>query len=327
MVFFSAPLAIAQVADGAVVRCLSAWSSYENARELAQTKSWGAVFETLKPALTRGALIPGFLSLYSRAAVLEGKREDALLYLSAAWSTGGKSSAVVIGERIQILSRIFLTAESAQRFEEGRALLEAGKTLPAADRFQQLLAVEPGNVEVLLRLAQARILDGQAEAARELLLKAKRFNPVEPEISLWLGRALFLRGRHQAGIEELRRARRGIKESEHAAIWLAEAMAGAGQRTGAIQVLEQDLKYFPQHLQVLIQVARYRLLFFDHDIDMIWSARKEVQLGLSRLALYRSEQHPRTESEFGIQLGTTESIRSSLQTLMEKIETRLARVE
>jgi predicted Zn-dependent protease len=220
-----------------------------------------------------------------------------------------------------------LTAESSQTYQEGLTLLEKGAHADADARLNPLLAVEPGNVELMLRIGQARILSGKAEEARELLAKAKSLNPQESEVVLWYGRALFLRGRHQAALEELRRARRMSGESELASIWLSESLVALGARAQAFQALEQDLKYYPAHLQVLTQLARFRVLFFDQDPEMLLAARKEVQLGLSRLTQYLSPAHPRTEGPLGLQLVTADEIRTQLRTLMDRIESKQAELK
>ncbi len=299
----------------------------EQAKKLAEEKKWGECYSKLKAQLVRGAGLPGFLSLHSRCAMSAGQREDALNNLNVVATSASAKLAASIRNSAQILSATFATAESSQSFQEGLNLLERGAYPDANERLTSLLSVEAGNVELMLRVGQARILLGKAEEARDLLAKAKSLNPQEAEIALWYGRALFLRGRHQAALDELRRARRMILESELASLWLSEALVALGARAQAFQALEQDLKYYPAHLQTLTQLARFRLLFFENDAEMLMAARKEVQLGLSRLDQYRSASHPRTEGELGLQLASADEIKSQLKVLMDRIEAKQAELK
>lgn len=299
----------------------------EKGKRLAQAAKWADCYSLLKGSLSRGASTQGYLPLFAHCGAAAGQREEGLYLLNLAAATAPQKTLIAVQETIRILSTTFLTAENSQAYQDGLGWLEAASYGEAEARLAAVLPREAGNVELLLRLGQTRVLAGRAEEGREVLARARALNPLEPEVQLWYGRALFLRGKHQAALDELRRARRLLPESELASTWLSEALVALGIRAQAFQVLEQDLKYYPGHLQVLTQLARFRLLFYERDADMLLSARKEVQLGLSRLDEYRSPAHPRTEGPYGLQLATAEEIRAQLKVMMERIEARQAELK
>ena len=202
----------------------------ERAQRQGADKRWEECFVTLKTGLSRGAVVPGYVSLYSRCAALAGKREEGLQLLNLAAATAPSRGVKGIRSAVRNLSCAFLTAETSQTFEEGLGLLESGVFAEADSRLSPLILAEPGNVEVMLRAGQARVLSGKAEEGRELLAKARVLNPYESELVLWHGRALFLRGKHQQALDELRRARQMSGESELASTWLSEALVALGAR-------------------------------------------------------------------------------------------------
>lgn len=321
--FFAAPiLAWAQVGPP-VKASTSPEQAVALAREAAIAKDWKRVEQILETGLAGNALVPGFMSLYSRAMLAQGKRQEALQKLVQAHGRASPKTAEEIARRVSLLSTVYLTSDRSQSGEEVLSHFEEKNWSDALKRLEELVPQEPGNAGLLLRRGQALILKGAPDEAIPHLESAKNLNPFEPETRLWLGRALFLRGKVSSATEELRRAHRGLRNSENASIWLAEALAGSGQKAAALQLLEQNLKYHPNHLAVLAQLVRYRVQFHEKDREMLWTARREVQLGMSRLDLYGGEAAGATEEEWGIVLQDREALKSQFSSLLAKIEPRL----
>jgi len=264
----------------------------------------------------------------ARALVFSGRREEALSLLIRAAEDQGRSKRQKFGARANVLSKIFLTNSTFQIYQEGVNLLLSGKYRLARERFDRALEVEADNVELLVRTGQVLVLDGDFDSAAERLRLARRLNPFEPVIRVWLGRAMHKRGEHREAVAELRSAVSELPDSEHAAVWLAEAMISNGQRPGAIRLLEEHVKRWPFHLNALVSLARYRLIFAARDEVGVWAARKDLQVALSRVSsgsVPGGMDGEMTERHFGILRGIWPAdLKSEIARLLEQVEARVA---
>jgi tetratricopeptide (TPR) repeat protein len=153
---------------------------------------------------------------------------------------------------------------------------------------------------------------------------AKRLNPYEPEVSLWLGRALHQRGELSDAVTELKIAYEGLPTSERAPIWYSEALLSAGNRKAAVSVLENDAEAQPFHLAGIVTLARMRTEIFRDGADTLWSARKELQVALSRLPEYSANEFARSESELGVELREPGAdLRTEITGLLAQVDNRI----
>jgi predicted Zn-dependent protease len=255
----------------------------------------------------------------SRALLYLGRREEAVALLSERAQRARGAERRLLQRRLQVAAGIFLTNATFQGYQEGVNFLLARKYRPARERFERALEKEADNVEILLRLAQCQLLEGDADSAVERLRLARKLNPLEPQIRLWLGRAMLLRGELAPGIEELRAAQKELKSSELAAVWLAEGLLRAGNRAAAIQLLEQDTRANPMNLLSLVALARHRLGLQPRDEEGLWTIRRELQLALSRLPQYGSVSD-RIENELALDLRDPAALRKEIDSLLAKVE-------
>ena len=298
-------------------------SDYSEALKLMNQKKWAEAAIVLRSILkAEPGSMTAMLTL-SRSLVYSGRREEALGLLSQAVARekGPRkvSRRVDLMRRIRVMSRLFLTNSTFQIYQEGLNLIDSRKYKLARERFDKALAIEPDNIEILLRSAQCFVLDGEYDSAAERLKLARRLNPYEPEIRLWLGRALHERGEIQPALEDLRVADQELKGSELAPVWLAEALASSSQREFAIRVLLEDIRDYPLHVPSLLTLARMRA--DDSDSNALWSTRKDLQVALSRLGEYTAPDRPRFESELGVELRQSqEELKEQIQKILHKIE-------
>ena len=289
------------------------------------------------------------------ALVHSGRREDALSVLSdaAAREHGPRREALM--RRTRVLSRLFLSNTNFQIYQDGLNLAGQGKYRAAKERFEHSLAEEPANAEVLLRVGQCQVLDGDFDSAAERLKLARKLNPFEPEIHLWLGRALQQRGEIDEALEELKSASLSLAGSEIAPVWYAEALFTAGQRGAAYEALEDDLERRPLHLESLLALAELRLDAAADDEaarrssqaatsggaapppdsakvrarahESAIEARKDLQLALSRLPQYDGDAvapAPMEEAELGLsKRPAVDELKVRIDTLLKRVETRL----
>jgi tetratricopeptide (TPR) repeat protein len=268
--------------------------------------------------------VPATLGLATALTYL-GRREEALDTLNKAtqWAKGSEREALV--RRVRVLTRLFLTNKIFQFYQDGLNFILTKKYRSARERFELALAEEPENVEILIRLGQSLILDGDFKGGIDPLALAKKLNPFEPEVSLWLGRAYLKQGSLAEAVSELRIANEGIKGSEQAPLWLAESLFASGQLVSAIRILERDAKAFPFHLLSLVSAAKYRLQGSHLDYSTLWNIRKSLQSALSRLNKYptASEEAGQGDSTLGVNRSPSE-LKSEIQRLLQQVDGRLS---
>jgi tetratricopeptide (TPR) repeat protein len=304
---------------------IPAHSDYADAKALLARAKWEEAAIVLRSVLKKNpGFFPGAIEL-ARALVYLGRREEALTLLSQAilrQPPGTRKTALIA--RVGVVSRMFLTQKTFQVYQDGLNLLSQQKFRAARERFEKALETEPDNLEVLTRIGECLVLEGDFDSAAERLRLAKRLNPYEPEISLWLGRALHQRGELGQALDELRVASEGLNNSERAPVWYALALLSAGNRKGAVQELEADTEESPFHLTSMVTLARIRTESARDNLESLWSARKELQVALSRLPQYELGEAKRSESELGVELRQpAATLKSEINSLLGQLDGRL----
>lgn len=300
-------------------------SDYSDAKALLARHKWEEAAIVLRSVLKKNpGFFPGAIEL-ARALAYLGRREEALTLLSRAISNqppGARKTALI--SRVGVLSRMFLSQKTFQSYQDGLNLLAQLKFRAARERFEKALETEPDNLEILVRIGECLVLEGDFDSAAERLRLAKRLNPYEPEISLWLGRALHQRGELGQALDELRVASEGLNGSERAPVWYAQALLSAGNRKGAIQELEADAEERPFHLTSVVTLARIRAESARENMDALWTARKELQVALSRLPQYEKGEFKRAESELGVELRQpAASLKTEITSLLSHLDGKL----
>jgi tetratricopeptide (TPR) repeat protein len=300
---------------------------YAEAKELLARQKWAEAAIILRTVLRKKPdYTPAAMDL-ARSLAYSGRREEALGILSQAASRERGAQQAQLVRRAEVLSRLFLTNDTFQIFQDGLNHVVARKYGAARERFNRALAQEPDNVEALIRVAQCLVMEGDNDSAVERLRLARRLNPYEPEIRLWLGRAMHQRGELAEAIVELREAYDRLEKSELAPVWLADALVSLGRRSAATQILEEDIKAQPFHLESILALARLRTGAAARGPQPLWQARKELQLALSRLDKYAPEGSPGFETELGMDLRrNVAEVRSDAQRLLDVIEGRIEEV-
>jgi predicted Zn-dependent protease len=260
----------------------------------------------------------------ARALIYLKRREEALslLVASAALQHGSRQKALI--SRVRVLSRLFLLQRTFQMYQDGLNALQAGKYRPARELFEKALQAEPDNIEILIRIGQCMIFEGDYDSAVERLRLAKRLNPYEPEIRLWLGQAMKERGELEEALTELKFAQEGLGNSARSPLWYAEALLVSGNPRDAVLVLERDEKAHPFHLINILALVRARMQLFRNGGDSLWSARKNLQAALSRLPQDGTGNELRFESELGIELRKpTAELKTEITSLLAQLDNSL----
>jgi thioredoxin-like negative regulator of GroEL len=322
---------------------LPARSNHSEAQELLKKGKWPEAAIVLRTVVKNE---PGNLSAIvdlARALTFTGRREEALSLLAGAVETERRANKETLIRRARVLSRLFLTNLSFQLHQDGLNLMVSRKYDEAREKLDQALALEPDNVEVLVRSAQCFVLDGDYDSAVERLRLSRRLNPYETEIRLWLGHAMLQRGESKLALEELKAAHEQLKKDETATLWYAEALAFTGQRAHAVRLLEEDAMANPKHLNSLLALAKLRMLAqtavatqpmpmpspqgLVRDRKTLWTARQELQLLLSRATQGENSEPIRLNDTLGVQFRPQfEDLRVQAKKLLELVEDRLERL-
>ena len=294
----------------------------ETAKSLMTKKKWPEAIELLKK---EAQYDPGNVELVSdlaKALLFSGRREESLDTLRKAAAKQGKEKRELLLKRARISSRTFLTNTTFQIYQDGLNLLWAKRFKPARERFEKVLETEPDNAEILTRLGQCLLLEGDFQRAIERLEVARKLTDQEPEVRLWLGRALHHKGLMKEALAELSSVQKEIPDSEKAVDWLADTHFAVGQKSQAIRILEQDLKIHPLHVSGLVALAKFKYSLNGRDIQQVWSVRKDLQVAQSRLEKY-STLPRKIDSDFGLYYKNADETALEIKNLLAKVDERL----
>lgn len=287
-------------------------NDYERAHRLVVQQKWTEALPLLK-ALHEEA--PGSTLVgtdLAQTLIRLNRREEALVLLK---KYGLVKQASVVG-------RAFITQESYKLYQEGVNFLETRSYRQAKERFERALERDQAHFEILVRLAQSEILDGNADAGLKTLERVTKIYGTQPEVALWQGKAYSMKGQGERAVSLLRNAVRTLPTSEIAPIWLAETLYANGQKASAIVELEADLKKNPQHVQALLTLARLRLSAATGPAQ-VQEVQRDLQIAQSRMEKYASPKLARFESDLGVEMRDPEFTAKAYQLLSERLQERL----
>jgi tetratricopeptide (TPR) repeat protein len=319
-------VAQAEILEGGAVETgeVSSLALIAQGKKFLSLQKWEEAVSTFKMALERDPKsVPAVIGL-ANASLYLGKREDALTELiQMAARIRGQDRQIII-KKAQILSRQFLTNRTFQLYQDGLNLLVAKKYRAARERFEKALAEEPDHGEILIRLGQSLLLDNQTKLAIERFNFAKKMNPFDPILLLWAGRAHHIQGVFTESLIELKMAQRSLPGSELATVWLAESLAASGQVSQSLRLLNRDIKSWPFHIASLTLGARLRVQLAHSDSQSLWTARKDLQLALSRMDQYTSLGLTRAEEELSLDLRKSQpELKAEIQKLLQQVQGRI----
>jgi tetratricopeptide (TPR) repeat protein len=162
----------------------------------------------------------------------------------------------------EIAARTFLSKESFHFYQQGLDWLGKRAYSQACERFERALERDQTHIEILLRLSQCEILEGNADLALKNLEQLERIHGKTTESQAWRARAGALRGRNEEAIAllaSLVTSKTSEPLTELIPLWWGEALLAAGKKSAALNVFEADLRRNPNHLQTGLAAIRIRL--------------------------------------------------------------------
>ena len=155
-----------------------------------------------------------------------------------------------MGERDQV--KLSAAADAQAQFAKALAFQQAGRLNEAADLYQAILAIDPGQTDALHLLGLVALQTGSPERAIELISQAIAQNPGFVLAHSNLGAALLAVGRHGDALVALGRALAIQPDLPDALNNRSSALAGLGRLDKALADLDRALALQPAHLDALI---------------------------------------------------------------------------
>jgi tetratricopeptide (TPR) repeat protein len=200
--------------------------------------------------------------------------------MSAAYAEGLKLSSQ--GRHVEAIARF--EQALAVRPGDARVLFALGNTAhvlglagPAEQFFRQVLTIEPGRKEALVNLANLLRASGQFDAAIALLEPALAREPGAVEFHLTIGSAWREKGEDERAIAHYRAALGTDPNYAPALANLADMLCNAGDRGAARTLYDKAIKADPKNPQARLNRAILHLL--NGDLKDGWrdyAARTEV---------------------------------------------------
>jgi len=226
-------------------------AEYEDARKLLVTQKWNEALPLLKLLNEEEPTSVVVAQDLAQVLLRLNRREEALELLRRHH----------LSKPAAIAAKTFLSKEGFRFYQQGLDWLLKRSYPQACERFEKALEKDQAHYEILLRLSQCEILNGNGDLALRFLDVFERIHGKSNESTLWRARALALRGRFEEAFP-LFSANAVVKNPEPMtelnALWWGEALLATGQKNQAIVVFENDAKHFPQHLQTWLALLKLR---------------------------------------------------------------------
>lgn len=168
-----------------------------------------------------------------------------------------------LNRQADIAARTFISKDSFRFYQQGLDWLTKHAYPQACERLERALEKDQAHLDVLLRLGQCEILDGNADLGLKFFDQLERIHGKTTETQLWRARGAFLRGHPEEAIPVFATLGNSSRTSEPTAelipLWGAETLAASNQKTAAQTLLDGDVKKNPAHLQTALAAIRLRL--------------------------------------------------------------------
>jgi tetratricopeptide (TPR) repeat protein len=270
---------------------VSAWSGeYEDAQSLLAAQKWAEALPILKRL---GEEEPDSITIaqdLSQVLLRLNRREESLELLRKH----------KLNRQADIAARSFISKESFRFYQHGLDWLAKHSYPQACERLDRALEKDQAHFDILLRLAQCNLLDGNADLAIKLFDQLERIHGKTTETQLWRARSAALRSRFDEAIPVFSSlgtlGRVAEPTAELIPLWWGEALLASNLKPAALAIFESDLKRNPGHLQVALAVIRIHLAGAESPNEIL-AVDRDLSEWEKRLAL-RLKEKPRRGTEF-----------------------------
>lgn len=220
-----------------------AYQNYTRGGELAAKKKWSEALEKFQAAID---LNPTYIDAYiewARASVMAGHRREGLERLSAALlQARTNAERERLNRERDSLSDIFYTNDTFQRYQNGLNYLRLDNPGGAAESLEKALQTEPDNVAVLYAYGRALQADERRKEALGAFERAFALNEGNRDVRLDLAEALVAQNPERT-IQLLQPV---LEPLEERVAWLqTQALASMKKTKDAITFLHESFEKNP----------------------------------------------------------------------------------
>jgi tetratricopeptide (TPR) repeat protein len=276
-----------------MVGLLSASTSageYEDAQTLLTAQKWNEALPILKKLNEDEPNSVTIAQDLAQVLLRLNRREEALELLREHQ----------LNHQADIAARSFISKESFQFYQQGLDWLTKHAYPQACERLERALEKDQAHFDILLRLAECEVLDGNPDLALKFFDQLERIQGKTTETTLWRAHSLTLRGHTEESLPLFVSLPSGGKVGEPSveliALWWGETLLAANQKSAALTIFEADLKRYPAHLQTALAAIRLRLLQAESPNQTL--AVERDLTAWEKLLASRLIQKPKHSSEF-----------------------------
>ncbi|MBS1963434.1 MAG: tetratricopeptide repeat protein [Bdellovibrionales bacterium] len=263
---------------------------YEDAQKLLAAQKWSEALPMLKELNEDEPESITIAQDLGQVLLRLNRREEALEILKK----------YRLNRQADIAARAFISKESFRFYQQGLDWLMKHVYPQACERLEHALEKDQAHLDVLLRLAQCEVLDGNADLALKFLDQLERIHGKTPETQLWRARAAALRNHFEEALPIFTALAGGPKNPEPTneliPLWWGEALLASGKKTEALATFESDAKANPAHLQTALAAIRLRLAQAESPHQLLAVDRDLT--AWEKLLAARLAQKPKRGAEF-----------------------------
>ena len=201
--------------------------------------------QNLAEALRKQERYAEAVESYRRVLAIDMRFALAYVGMGSALFGAGRHEEALDAMDMALSLKPDLPMAATLRMHMGRAARELGRLDEAAAHFERAAAIDPGNVQPLLDLADLRFRQGQTVDAERILQGVRESRTGDPEALHGVAEALRARGRFEESIGAYREALRADADFAPAHAGLGIALFQSGAYEEAIEALEQALTLNP----------------------------------------------------------------------------------
>lgn len=293
----------------------AAAGEYEDAQKLLAAQKWSEALPILKELNEEEPESITLAQDLAQVLLRLNRREEALEILKK----------YRLNRQADIAARSFISKESFRFYQQGLDWLTKHVYPQACERLERALEKDQAHIEILLRLAQCEVLDGNADLALKLFEQLERIHGKTAESQVWRARAIALRNHSDEAIPLFAALAGGAKNPEPTneliPLWWGEATLAAGKKSEALSIFETDAKANPTHLRTSLAAIRLRLAQAESPHQLL--AVERDLTAWEKLFTARLAQKPRRGVEFIFDPFEAEAIQRAANDTRQQLKTLL----
>lgn len=290
-----------------------AYQRYSRGVELATKKKWDAALQQFQEAIDLNPQYAASYVEWARAAVMMGRRKDALAKITAglAFARGSEERKRLARER-DSLADIFYTNETFQRYQNGLNYLKLDRPASAVEQMELALKTEPDNVAILAAYAQALQAEERTKEALSALERAHALHEGNVAVRTELAEATLTQNPERA--QQLIRPLLAEAFEERVALIQAQALSALRKNKEALEFLRQQMERKPAWIFVPYWLGK----LYSLEADGGWNARKFLMTFLKRTEA-ESEKEGALATAEGRRLKATRAEAEAILTRVNKL--------